>query len=86
MEQYYLQTESHGTGNGLSSITTTSVNCMCLCGGYCPIHTNYFYNFARMDKGEKAFKIIKTLIDKKIVKLAKVEDFVDLMDTLIKEL
>lgn len=37
-----------------------------------------------MDKGQKAFEILKSLQDKKIVKFDKVSDFIDAMDTLIK--
>ena len=37
-----------------------------------------------MDKGQKAFEIIKILQDKKMVKMEKVSDFIDLMDALIK--
>jgi hypothetical protein len=36
------------------------------------------------DKGQKAFEIIKHLQDKKLIKLDKVSDFIDAMDTLIK--
>ena len=36
------------------------------------------------DKGKQAFEIIKILKDKKLVKLQKVSDFIDLMDELIK--
>lgn len=36
------------------------------------------------DKGKQAFEIIKMLKDKKIIKLEKVEDFVNAMDELIK--
>lgn len=36
------------------------------------------------DKGKQAFEIIKVLKDKKLVKLQKVGDFIDLMDELIK--
>lgn len=36
------------------------------------------------DNGKKAFEIIKMLADKKMVKLDKVKDFIDLMDLLIK--
>ncbi len=36
------------------------------------------------DKGKRAFEIIKILKDKKLVKLEKVSDFIDLMDELIK--
>lgn len=37
-----------------------------------------------LDKGKQAFEIIKILKDKKLVNLQKVNDFVDLMDELIK--
>ena len=37
-----------------------------------------------LDKGKQAFEIIKILKDKKLVKLEKVSDFIDLMDELIK--
>ena len=37
-----------------------------------------------LDKGKQAFEIIKVLKDKKMVKLNKVSDFIDLMDALIK--
>lgn len=36
------------------------------------------------DKGQKAFEIIKHLQDKKLIKLDKVSDFIEAMDTLIK--
>ena len=36
------------------------------------------------DKGKHAFEIIKVLKDKKLVNLSKVENFIDLMDELIK--
>ena len=37
-----------------------------------------------VDKGAKAFEIIKILRDKKLVEVRTVKQFVDLMDTLIK--
>lgn len=36
------------------------------------------------DKGKQAFEIIKSLQDKKLLKLDKVSDFIEAMDTLIK--
>lgn len=36
------------------------------------------------DKGKQAYEIIKILTDKKLVKMDKVKDFIDLMDELIK--
>jgi hypothetical protein len=38
------------------------------------------------DKGKQAFEIIKALQDKKLMKLDKVSDFIEAMDTLIKTL
>lgn len=38
------------------------------------------------DKGKQAFEIIKALQDKKLMKLEKVSDFIEAMDTLIKTL
>jgi hypothetical protein len=48
-----------------------------------PIGHTYPPSF-REDKGEKAFKIIKALMDKKLVQIEKIEQFIDLMDELIK--
>lgn len=39
-----------------------------------------------MDKGKQAFEILKSLLDKKILKLDKVSDFVEAMDTILKTL
>jgi len=36
------------------------------------------------DKGKQAFEIIKMLSDKKVIKMDKVKDFIDIMDLLIK--
>ena len=36
------------------------------------------------DSGKQAFEIIKVLQDKKLIKLEKVSDFIEAMDTLIK--
>ncbi len=50
------------------------------------IHCSYpvYVQERAQDKGKKAFEIIKILKDKKMVKLDKVSDFIDLMDELIK--
>lgn len=50
------------------------------------IHPSYpvYVQEKAKDNGKKAFEIIKILKDKKLVKLDKVSDFVDLMDELIK--
>lgn len=79
------------TGNSLSFTTTDGTT---LTGwGY---WTDYYYPqviyrdypvYVReraQDKGKKAFELIKVLKDKKLVKLEKVGDFIDLMDELIK--
>lgn len=59
-------------------------------------YQNYYYPFVikesypvylqerSQDKGKQAFEIIKVLKDKKLVNLSKVENFIDLMDELIK--
>jgi len=39
-----------------------------------------------MDKGKQAFEILKSLMDKKLLKLDKVSDFVEAMDTILKTL
>ncbi len=39
-----------------------------------------------MDKGKQAFEILKALQDKKLVKMDKVSDFIDAMDTILKTL
>lgn len=38
------------------------------------------------DKGKMAFEILKTLKDKKLIKIEKVEDFIEAMDAIIKTL
>ena len=50
------------------------------------IHESYpvYIQERARDKGKQAFEIIKVLKDKKLVKLEKVSDFIDLMDELIK--
>jgi hypothetical protein len=37
-----------------------------------------------VDKGKKAFEIIKILKDKKLIHIQRVSDFIDIMDELIK--
>lgn len=39
-----------------------------------------------MDKGKQAFEILKALMDKNLVKIDKVKDFIEAMDTLLKTL
>ena len=49
------------------------------------IHESYpvYVREQAQDKGKKAYEIIKILKDKKLAKLEKVADFIDLMDALI---
>jgi hypothetical protein len=78
------------------SISTTNTNSdrsTMSCWGY---WTDYYYpsviresypvyiSERAKDKGKQAFEILKILKDKKLVKMDKVADFVDLMDELIK--
>lgn len=39
-----------------------------------------------MDKGKQAFEIVKALMDKDLLSVEKVKDFVDAMDTILKTL
>lgn len=50
------------------------------------IHTSYpvYIQERAKDSGKHAFEIIKALQDKKLIKLDKVGDFIEAMDTLIK--
>lgn len=50
------------------------------------IHESYpvYIQERSLDKGKKAFEIIKILKDKKLVQLRTVGNFIDLMDELIK--
>jgi hypothetical protein len=52
------------------------------------IHTSYpvYLQERSVDKGVKAYEIVKNLSDKKLVQLKTVKQFVDLMDVLIKML
>lgn len=50
------------------------------------IHQSYpvYYQVKAMDKGKQAFEILKSLMDKNLVKIDKVKDFVEAMDTILK--
>ena len=39
-----------------------------------------------MDKGKHAFELLKALMDKNLLKIEKVSDFIDAMDTILKTL
>jgi len=39
-----------------------------------------------MDKGKQAFELVKALMDKKLLNVEKVKDFVEAMDTILKNL
>lgn len=39
-----------------------------------------------MDKGKQAFELLKALMDKNLVKVEKVKDFIEAMDTILKTL
>jgi len=73
--------------------TEISLNQATTCWGYWTdhyypkvIHPSYpvYMQERARDKGKQAFEIIKILKDKKLVNMAKVGDFIDLMDELIK--
>ena len=50
------------------------------------IHDSYpvYIQERAKDRGKQAFEIIKVLMDKKLLKLYTVRDFIEAMDTLIK--
>jgi len=85
-------TTSEGSNNYTLTTEGTLANTMS-CWGY---WQDYYYPYViresypvyigerAKDKGKQAFEIIKILKDKKLVKLEKVSDFIDLMDELIK--
>lgn len=39
-----------------------------------------------MDKGKQAFELVKALMDKDLIKVDKVKDFIEAMDTILKTL
>lgn len=39
-----------------------------------------------MDKGKQAFELVKALMDKKLLNVEKVRDFIEAMDTILKTL
>ena len=45
----------------------------------------YIQNRA-MDKGKQAFELLKALMDKGLIKVDKVKDFIEAMDTILKTL
>ena len=84
---------------GSSSLTYTSgsagANSASSCWGY---WQNYYYpqiiresypiylQEKAMDKGKQAFELVKALMDKKLLNIEKVKDFVEAMDTVLKTL
>ena len=55
-------------------------------GEYPQVTPFYTYYSSPVDKGLKALSIVKALMDKKLVKLATIKQFIDLMDELVKVL
>ena len=71
--QYTLPTTSSTTAN-YNSVST----------GYC--YTYPWYYTTSVDKGEKALHILKALRDKKIMTLKTIDEFIDAMSLIMKEL
>jgi len=89
----YKTTSTSGTGyNGSGIFDTIGDNKLSAWDYY----QNYYYPYVikesypvyiqerAQDKGKQAFEIIKILKDKGLVKIKKVEDFIEAMDELIK--
>ena len=79
------------TDAGNTAIYNSTVSCWDYWqGSYYPqvIHPSYpvYLQERAKDSGKQAFEIIKALQDKKLMKLEKVSDFIEAMDTLIKVL
>lgn len=82
--------------SGTTGLTSFSNNCNTITGWdywhtcYYPqvIHTSYpvYIQEKAKDNGKQAFELIKGLMDRKLVKLNTVKEFVDLMDFFIKQL
>lgn len=45
-----------------------------------------YFQEKSMDKGKQAFELLKALMDKNLVKVDKVKDFIEAMDTILKTL
>ena len=90
------------TGNALAVLSTTSANTTgyASTGDYIywpytttqtwyPVYwpqTYYYHTSVTRDDGEKALKIAKALLDKKLIQARSAEQFIRLIDTILKEL
>ena len=74
---------SGGTANVYDNVQ----NCWVPWNDWCN-HYHYYQNYCNMveDKMSKAFRIVKSLMDKKIVEAKTVKQFIDLVDTISREL
>lgn len=88
-----IDTSANGTTTSAGISTDNTISSGTSCWDYW--HTDYYPSVIHhsypvymqeraKDKGKQAYEIIKILKDKKLVKLGKVGDFIDLMDELIK--
>ncbi len=82
--KWMTQTDtSTGTGAINTGSITTTLNCYDYWHQYhYPITPVIHYGHTE-DKATKAFKLAKALMDKKLIKIDKVKDFVTLMDEII---
>ena len=96
-----MTTSGAGLTSGATSGTSTSVAYYTdSCGGnslwgywqncYYPyvIRESYpiYIQERAMDKGKQAFELLKVLMDKKLLKVEKVSDFIEAMDAILKTL
>jgi hypothetical protein len=84
---------SAGTSTGINAIYYTDSN-----GTLWNYWQNQYYPYViresypiyiqekAMDKGKQAFELLKALMDKGLVKVDKVKDFIEAMDTILKTL
>jgi hypothetical protein len=93
MEKNQVMSLMSGSLDGNLNISSTTAYKVNSCWGY---WQDYYYPYIvresypvylqerSKDKAKQAYEIIKILKDKKLAKLEKVADFIDLMDELIK--
>jgi hypothetical protein len=73
--------------NGTLNVFDSVQNCWTPWNDWCT-HYHYYQNYCSPteDRMSKAFRIVKSLMDKKIVEAKTVKQFIDLVDTISKEL
>lgn len=83
-------TNSLQYSNGTVNVFDNIQNCWLPWQDWCN-HYHYYQSYCyptedREDRMSKAFRIVKSLMDKKIVEAKTVKQFIDLVDTISREL